>query len=88
MKQAYRVVGRAAHPLKAAQEIDTTVNSTSEAGAIKKVAAKLDMWAVWITDPVAYPVALTELEAQALADWNAGKPTASPLALATARGEL
>ncbi len=91
MKQAYRVIGRAAHPLKPAEEINTVVTSTSEVSAIKKVAKKIGIdgsWNVWVGYTVAYPLDLVDIEQQALADWNAGKPTASPLALAQARGEL
>jgi hypothetical protein len=91
MKQAYRVIGRASHPLKPAEEINTVVTSTSEVSAIKKVANKIGIdgaWCVWVGYTVAYPVELADLERAALADWNAGKPTASPLALAQARGEI
>ncbi len=91
MKQAYRVIGRAAHPLEPAQEINAIVISTSEASAIKKVAEKNGIdgsWMAWVGYVVAFPAELAEIEAQALADWNAQRPTASPLALAHARGEL
>ncbi len=43
----------------------------------------------WHTGPDVIRIgSLRDIEQQALADWNAGRPTASPLALAQARGEL
>lgn len=91
MKQQYRVIGQAGHPIKPAQTINMVVSSTSEASAIKRVSEKIgidNFFMIWITDPIAYPTTLAEIEQQALADWNAQRPTASPLALAQARGEL
>jgi hypothetical protein len=42
----------------------------------------------WDSDTTVTQVYQAEIEAQALADWNAQRPTASPNALAMARGEL
>ncbi len=42
----------------------------------------------WVDDDPTATETLASLERRALADWNAQRPTASPLALAHARGEL
>jgi hypothetical protein len=44
--------------------------------------------AVWADDNPIVTETLESLERRTLAEWNAGKPTANPLALAHARGEL
>lgn len=41
----------------------------------------------WIGKPDVHIATLAEIEAQALADWQAQRPTSSPLALSQARGE-
>ncbi len=67
--------------------IDTTVQAHSAQAAIIVCEEDGPLDGYWIDDPEVAET-LASLERAALADWNAGKPTASPLALAQARGEL
>jgi hypothetical protein len=64
------------------------VDAVSATDAEYDVDSELPIYATWLDR---YPQAtetLASIERRALADWNSGKPTASPLALAHARGEI
>jgi deoxycytidylate deaminase len=43
---------------------------------------------IWEHGPIVKDITLETIERAALSDWNAQRPTTSPLALAMARGEL
>ena len=89
MKQ-YRVTGTMStyiDDVYSTLAIDETVQAHSAQAAILICEEKTPDDADWIDDPKVSET-LASLERSALADWNAGKPTASPLALAQARGEL
>lgn len=64
------------------------VNAVSAVDAEYEVDSGLPIYATWLDDGPDVTETLASLERRALVDWNSGKPTASPLALAQARGEL
>lgn len=77
-KKYYRVVG--------SNGAVDTVLADGPASALK-LAHMLEVF--WTAHTITVSDAtLKDIERAALADWNAGRPTASPLALAQARGEL
>lgn len=84
----YRVIGHTVEENRTLFEtirpVDTIVTAESKDNASLIAADGL----YWLSTPNIRRALLAEIEQQALADWNAGKPTASPLALAQARGEL
>jgi len=87
----YRVTGLAEPETKTGQ---TKINkvvfaySRNDAAAVT-LSESLPSW-TWVSGSpdVRAATHLEALEAEALADWNAQRPTTTPLALAQARGEL
>lgn len=89
MLKHYRVVGhvtkeRSASQINEIYPVDVVVRADSKHHAAMEAC---EGWE-WLAPPTIRHAVLAEIERQALADWNAGRPTASPLALAQARGEL
>lgn len=89
MQNHYRVIGHVTKERSASQideiyPVDVVVSAANKRHAAIEAAEGWD----WLAQPTVLPAQLVDIEKQALADWNAGKPTASPLALAQARGEL
>jgi hypothetical protein len=87
----YKVTGTW-HVINDAGEVEThnfdqVIAARSAVDAHIESDAGLPVNAWWHNNPQATET-LASLERRALADWNSGKPTASPLALAMARGDL
>jgi deoxycytidylate deaminase len=62
--------------------------TTDRAAMLALTLAKVPQSAEWDYGPHISDVTLREVERAALTGWNSGKSTASPLALAHARGEI
>jgi deoxycytidylate deaminase len=70
------------------QVVESPDNARKYVDSYALIAAGIPVDAEWEYGPTIADVTLETLERKTLAEWNAGKPTASPLALAMPRGEL
>ena len=84
----YRVIGHTVEENRSLPDTIRPVDKIVPAGSKDEAGLIAVDGLYWLSKPTIRPAILAEIEAQALADWNAQRSTASPLALAHARGEL
>lgn len=71
-----------------ARRINDVIVADSATEATRIAVMTIPVDAVWKEKPFAQTATLKDIELFELYQWNAGSPTSSPFALATARGEL